>query len=186
LRLLTVPHAVLEWDASLREWLATHHAPGLDGLMLLASWIGRRGLVWLFAGVMLVLFRRRYAADMVRMTLGIGLAFLLTDAIVKPLVGRVRPFAAVMNVRVIGERPDTYSFPSGHAASAFAGAFGISRAVPAARAFWWSLAVLIALSRIYVGVHYPLDVLAGAALGLASAWFALGGRVACRDRRTAC
>jgi undecaprenyl-diphosphatase len=74
--------------------------------------------------------------------------------------------------RVIDRRPLTYSFPSGHAASSVAGAVTLSQLWPAGRVVLWSLATLVALSRIYVSVHYPLDVLGGALLGLACAWVA--------------
>ena len=72
--------------------------------------------------------------------------------------------------RVIDRRPLTASFPSGHAATAVAGAIMLSRIWPAGRFVLGALAMLIALSRIYVGVHYPLDIVAGAGLGAACAW----------------
>jgi undecaprenyl-diphosphatase len=74
--------------------------------------------------------------------------------------------------RVIDRRPLTFSFPSGHAASAVAAAVTLARLWPNGRLVLWLLAVLVAVSRIYVGVHYPLDVLGGAVLGLACAWVA--------------
>lgn len=70
---------------------------------------------------------------------------------------------------MIDRRPVTYSFPSGHAASAVAGAITLSWVWPHGRLVLWPLATLVALSRIYVGVHYPLDVLGGV-LGVACAW----------------
>jgi undecaprenyl-diphosphatase len=173
---------LLELDALLRLWLAQHHAPWLDQPMLLASWIGRGGMVWLVCGAFLTLRHPSCAAGVWRMALAVWLALAVTDAVVKPAVRRGRPFVAVMDVRVIGERPNTYSFPSGHAASAFAGAVGLSRAWPAVRAAAWGVAAAIAVSRVYVGVHYPIDVAAGAALGMASAWFVLGGRIPPRSR----
>jgi undecaprenyl-diphosphatase len=82
----------------------------------------------------------------------------------------VRPFEAAVAVRVIDRRPLTYSFPSGHAAGSFAAAATLAHVWAPGRAVFWGLAALIAFSRIYAGVHYPLDVLGGALLGLASAW----------------
>jgi len=68
-------------------------------------------------------------------------------------------------ILVIGSRPDDASFPSGHAANAFAGASVLARRLRAQRVLWWSLALLIAYSRVYLGVHYPLDVIGGALPG---------------------
>lgn len=169
--------AMLQIDAALRAWLATHHAFPLDALMLGLSALGRGGMVWFALAIALALLRRVRTAAVWRVALAVGLAGLATEAAVKPAVGRVRPFEAVMDVRVIGERPATSSFPSGHAAAAFAGALSLGRAWPGGRLLLWTLAALIAFSRVYVGVHYPLDVIGGALLGLACAWFALGGRL---------
>ena len=67
------------------------------------------------------------------------------------------------------DSPSTYSFPSGHATVSFACATVLALAVPRLRLPLFALATLISFSRVYVGVHYPFDVLAGAALGVAIA-----------------
>ena len=64
--------------------------------------------------------------------------------------------------------PHTHSFPSGHAATSFACVTVLGAAVPRARPPLYALAALVAWSRVYVGVHYPVDVLAGALLGIAA------------------
>jgi undecaprenyl-diphosphatase len=167
--------AILGADAAVRVWFASHHAPALDWVMLALTAIGRAGSIWLLLGVLLAFKRPVTAAGVLQMALAILIAGQLTDRVLKPAVGRVRPFVAVMDVRVVGDRPGTYSFPSGHAATAFAGAYGLSRIWRRMRPAWWLLAIGIALSRVYLGVHYPLDILAGALVGATSAWFAIGG-----------
>ncbi|MDY6776953.1 MAG: phosphatase PAP2 family protein [Candidatus Nanohaloarchaea archaeon] len=80
----------------------------------------------------------------------------------------------VLNLLVRRPRPPvdalvhtwTSSFPSGHAALAFALAPVLSQAAPSARIYLYLLAALIAISRVYLGAHYPSDVVAGAAVGL--------------------
>jgi membrane-associated phospholipid phosphatase len=67
------------------------------------------------------------------------------------------------------------SFPSTHAAASFAGAYALSKLFPEIRIPIWLLAWLVAYSRVYVGVHYPLDVIGGAVVGLAAASFVVDG-----------
>jgi undecaprenyl-diphosphatase len=119
----------------------------------------------LAVGVALKLAGRIHPADLLQLALALLLAFLVTDHVLKPLVGRERPFVSMPDIRIIGGPPTDASFPSGHAASAFAACEVLVRLVPAERIMWWTMALVIAYSRVYLGVHYPLDVIAGAVLG---------------------
>lgn len=168
-------------DLDLFTALNTSHAPRLDDVMLLATEVGRAGFVWLVIAAIAAVFPQHRMAAW-RVALAVGLAYLVVDGFIKPLVDRPRPFEVLESVRLITTRPLTPSFPSGHAASAFAGALATSRLFPGAQAILWPLAVLIAISRIYVGVHWPSDVVAGALVGYAAGWFALGGRQVGRNQ----
>ena len=90
----------------------------------------------------------------------------IVTSLLKLAVQRDRPPAVVLDPEPLMEVPTTSSFPSGHASISFACAYVISRLAPRLTVFVYGLAALIAFSRIYVGVHYPIDVLAGAILGL--------------------
>ena len=94
---------------------------------------------------------------------------------------RPRPFVE-RNINLLLEQPDTFSFPSGHAAFYFAIAavvfLSFKKLYPRQRfwlgagIFFLAAALIISLSRVYAGIHWPSDVLAGAAVGIFSAWLA--------------
>ena len=96
------------------------------------------------------------------------IAVALADFVVaalKAIVDRPRPFTRYAEPKVLVPRPHDASFPSGHAAASFAAATILSLAFPKAAPVFLVLAAAVVYSRVYVGVHYPLDVIAGAALG---------------------
>jgi membrane-associated phospholipid phosphatase len=85
---------------------------------------------------------------------------------IKALFRRRRPFIDLVRALVIGRRPDGWSFPSGHTAAAFSGAWVLSTVWPRKAPIFFGLASLVGFSRIYAGAHYPGDVFSGATLGL--------------------
>jgi undecaprenyl-diphosphatase len=84
---------------------------------------------------------------------------------IKAASGRPRPYESIPSVDTLVGATIGQSMPSGHAATSFAGAVIVTYLLPRAALFAFLLATAIAFSRIYVGVHYPSDVIAGAALG---------------------
>jgi undecaprenyl-diphosphatase len=163
-------------DAALRAWVSTHHAPWADFVMAALSDVGRGGLLWLVIGATAAIRRPWLRPLLWQLCLAILLAHVTVDLVLKPLIARGRPFVTIHDARVVVARPPTYSFPSGHAASAVAGAFVTALMLPRARALLWAVAALIAFSRIYVGVHYPLDVVCGALVGATIGVLVTGGR----------
>jgi undecaprenyl-diphosphatase len=114
--------------------------------------------VWLAIALALAVVRRRPSIFALVLVADVA-ADLLAD-LGKALVHRHRPF-----VHQLGPSTATHSFPSGHSATSFACAAVLASLAPRLRVPLYALAVLIALSRLYNGDHFPLDVLAGAALG---------------------
>ena len=163
-------------DAALFTAVNSAHSPALDTLMLSVTWLGYFPTAWFVAGAAALWWPRARAAAF-RLCLAVALAYVMASGVLKPLVARARPVQARMIARTLEAHPAvTYSFPSGHAATAAAGALAASRIVPRARWAFWIVATLIAYSRVYLGVHYPSDIAGGALLGFACGWFALGGR----------
>jgi undecaprenyl-diphosphatase len=110
--------------------------------------------------------RRALPAALFSGLLAVGVAAGLTT-LLKDFVERVRPALADPQIVALVATPESASFPSGHAATAFAGAVAVGAFYPRIKWPLLGLAALVALSRIYLGVHYWLDVIAGTALGIA-------------------
>jgi len=126
--------------------------------------LGSGAMVWLGTAVALSLHRRTPWP-----LLHVATTALATFAVVtalKLIVRRDRPPAVVLEPEPLLEVPTTSSFPSGHAASSFACAYVLARFAPRLAIPLFVLAAGIAFSRVYTGVHYPLDVTVGAVLGL--------------------
>ncbi len=138
----------------------------LDPFALAFSELGN-GVLTALLLALLVPFRRREALTALLAVLLVAVA----SPLLKHLFLTPRPPAVLDGlVTVVGPAYRNGSFPSGHTATAFAAAAALRGAVPRARLWWWALLALAALvgwSRIYVGVHWPLDVAGGAFLGWA-------------------
>lgn len=97
----------------------------------------------------------------------------IAASVIKPWVDRVRPcqaFEAMGTVNMLIGMKTSPSFPSNHAANSFAAAAFFAHFYPERRWLYYTIAALVAFSRVYVGVHYPIDVLAGAILGFLCAF----------------
>lgn len=88
------------------------------------------------------------------------------SSFLKHIFERVRPCHVLTDVHLLVSCGSGYSFPSSHAVNNFAGAFVLSHFIPKAKLGFWIFAVIVAYSRVYVGVHYPLDVIGGAIIGI--------------------
>jgi undecaprenyl-diphosphatase len=149
-------------DHDLRAWVVAHRVRALDGAMWALSRVGEGGLVWLLIGAGLAAADRPAWRDLARLALAVLVASLVTNKGLKPAFRRKRPSSGAGKAPCIGRLPSGASFPSAHTANAFAAAFVLLQTAPAGRVFWWLLAAAIAFSRVYLGVHYPLDVIGGA------------------------
>ena len=150
-------------DERLQEWVVGNRVEPLDWLFLALSYAGSFGLVWLVLAAV-VAARRRRAGVLARTAIAVALADLCALAL-KAAIGRERPYVASPEQQPLLTTAFEHSLPSGHAATSFAGAVVLAGAVQRLAPALLALAAAIALSRVYVGVHYPSDVVAGAALG---------------------
>lgn len=140
-----------------------------DALFPVVSFLGNSGLIWIVAAILLFAFRKRKAGVVV--ALALVLSLLVGNWGLKLLVERPRPCDVDPSVVLLIPHPGEFSFPSGHSMSSFAAATSVLFYHKKWGTAAMLLAALIAFSRLYLFVHYPTDVLAGALIGVALAFF---------------
>lgn len=142
------------------------HPPQLNQFMYGLTSVMNGGMGWIFILLVAMAFDRRRGLNSLRQIAPpMWFATMTVEYPVKNAFRRRRPFIDIVQAIAVGRKPGTYSFPSGHSAAAFAGATLLSRHYPELRPLWYSLAGLTGFSRIYLGAHYPGDVLVGALSG---------------------
>jgi undecaprenyl-diphosphatase len=127
------------------------------------SKLGTSGFIWFVCALLVAVAVRRVAPFVL-----VALAVLVADGIaglVKLAVGEKRPDEPGPLIAI----PHSHSFPSGHTATAFAAATMLSMLLPRGAPAFYALAAAIAYSRLYLGVHFPLDVVGGIVIGVATA-----------------
>ena len=163
---------LLEKDGQLLLWLkeAFSH-PVLDEIMIFVSSLGNKGMVWIAIGILFLLFgvkNKKWRTGGLLVLLSLAANFLACNVVLKPLVDRIRPYYVLGYDPIIPPVGDP-SFPSGHTSASFAAA----TAIYAINRKWgiaaYIFAVVMGFSRLYLGVHFPTDVLAGALVGTAAA-----------------
>ena len=136
--------------------------PELTPVMKILSWLGNKGMIWILLILVLLCFKKtRHAAVLAAVAL--ALSYCLNNLFLKELVDRTRPYETWNQVQLLIGKQHDPSFPSGHTASSFAVATSLALSFQRrwAGTLLIILAAAIAISRMYVGVHYPLDVLCG-------------------------
>jgi undecaprenyl-diphosphatase len=152
-------------EALLMQWLAElRYFPWLTSFFVLVSRLGD-GSLWGATAAGFLVFggpQTRWAVAAAALAITVSVRLFMA---VKNMIGRPRPFVTWQNLRCLLQPPDRFSFPSGHTMTAFAAATVYALLIPGAALFFLPLATLIGLSRIFLGCHYPTDVLVGALLG---------------------
>ena len=152
------------WDDRMLMRFAKRHTPFLNRLMIIITTTGDNGIIW-FALTIPFLLMNRWRLMGFTMLAAMGIASLTGEITIKHIVKRVRPCNKAFEEYLLIENPPHYSFPSGHTTASFAVAAVMMVMCPVFYTPVLLYAFLIALSRLYLLVHYPTDVLAGIAIG---------------------
>jgi undecaprenyl-diphosphatase len=147
------------------EWLSGLHWPVVTPVMTALTAAGAHGILWIAIGLVAAVWLRRPLVLVAVVAAVEASAF--ADGVLKSAIGRERPPLADPKVHPLIALPHDPSMPSGHAMMAFAGAVVLAAVLPRARWVLLALAAGVAVSRVYLGVHYPSDVIVGAGLGAA-------------------
>lgn len=140
------------------------HNPVTDAVFPALTYLGEYGMIWIVAALCMLFFKKSRTCGMLCLC-ALAAAYLFGEVFLKNVIGRARPFESFPDIPLLIPPPESFSFPSGHSASSFTAAVVI---------FWYNkkagtaalvLAALIAFSRVFLFVHYPTDIIAGAVLG---------------------
>ncbi|WP_031556840.1 phosphatase PAP2 family protein [Lachnospira multipara] len=153
------------------KWFASLHNPVTDPIMYVITKLGDKGILWILLGLlMLTVLPKRYRKVGLTVALALIFSVIMCNGVMKNVCQRVRPFNfdnSLFDTQLynVFASIDDWSFPSGHTSASFAAAFAIILWNKREGVCAMIMAALIALSRLYLNVHYPTDVLVSLILG---------------------
>ncbi|NLK39439.1 MAG: phosphatase PAP2 family protein [Clostridiales bacterium] len=167
-------NAIVSLEGEILTYIQTviRSAP-LDLFMKIITTLGDAGILWILACLVMLIFKKTRIVGIAG-AISLIAEFLCVNVVLKNIIQRARPYEVIEGLNILIATPHDYSFPSGHAGSAFAVAIVMLLMLPKR----WGIPALImaslmALSRLYVGVHFPTDVIAGALIGMGTAFFSV-------------
>ncbi len=156
-----------ELDGNILIYIQEHIRCGaLDRFFPKITHLGDAGIFWILLTIILLVVPKTRRAGMCS-AMAIIMMVIVNNLLLKPIVNRTRPYEVVEGLKYLGKKPVDPSFPSGHTACSFASATALYKHIPRKYGITlMALAVLIAMSRLYIGVHYPSDVIFGVIDGI--------------------
>ena len=157
-----------QFEIEILLWIQENLRGVMDGFWVAVTSLGDDGWFWIAVGIALLLFKKTRPVG-ITLLLSLLINLCLTNLTLKDFFGRPRPFNVNPDLVTLIKPPSSFSFPSGHTSVSFSGALVVYHmmskkiGIPAV-----VLATMIAFSRMYVGVHYPTDILGGIVVGIVS------------------
>ena len=157
----------MELDGQILLWIQDYlRTPWLDAIMTRITVLGDHGILWILVTLALLIYPKTRRVGLICF-ISLALSVIFCNGLLKNLVDRPRPYTQIPDLKLLVKEADDASFPSGHSSSSFCVAIVCLKRLP--KKFGIPaiiMAALIALSRLYVGIHYPTDVIVGTILGI--------------------
>lgn len=155
-------------DINILYWIQSNiNSNFLNPIMIFFTSLGNLGIIWIIISILLILSKKYRKIGLLTLA-ALIINTILGEGILKHIIERPRPFTTYPDLHIIISKPTSYSMPSGHTSASFAAAFMLAYYFKNIKVYIFSLASLIAFSRLYLLVHYPTDVLTGVLLGYIS------------------
>ena len=162
-----------QFEASILLWIQENLRGALDGFWIFVTHLGDGGYFWIALAVAFLIFKKTRPVG-ITMLLSLLINACMTNLTLKDFFGRIRPFNVNPEIVTLIKHPSSFSFPSGHTSGSFSAALVMFHmlpkkiGVPAV-----VLATMIGFSRMYVGVHYPTDILGGIVVAVIASTLAI-------------
>lgn len=153
------------WEIDLLQWFQSIHNPVLDKIELATTMLAEKGIFWIIITLLMFFVLKDKKPGLTAMG-SLVLSFILCNLLLKNIMMRGRPCWEDPTVQLLVEIPDDFSFPSGHTSFSFACATAIFQYYKGWGALALVIAALIGVSRLYLFVHWPTDVMVGAIVGI--------------------
>lgn len=165
---------LLNLDTSVFRAINDAHIPIVYYFMFLISLLGELATIWFFFGAIILYKNKKEGKKIfIMLTLAILVTLIINHFIIAYFMFRVRPYIALDHVYQLGKQWRDSSFPSGHVSSAMAATVVLGKYYRKYLSLMLAFVFLTMISRVYLGMHYPLDVLGGVVVGLISGYLVI-------------
>ena len=158
---------MIECDERILLWIQENlRFDFLTPIMKFITHLGDAGIIWIILSIVLLFFNKTRKAGIYSIS-ALIIMLLFNNMFLKEVINRTRPYEVIEGLKLLIPKQPDPSFPSGHSAASFASTTAIYRHIPQKAGIpLLILAFLISFSRLYVGIHYPTDVIGGIIIGV--------------------